>query len=146
MTGEDLGTVQLIASALRDAPHWPRSAYEIALDPLARPQRIALVAVDDRERVAGFAIASLVTGAEAELESIAVEEPDQRRGVARALFQQLADRLRQRGVAVVFLEVRESNEGAREFYRALGFLPAGRRPGYYADPAEDAMVLRLTLS
>jgi GNAT superfamily N-acetyltransferase len=42
-----------------------------------------------------------------------------------------------------FLEVRESNEAARKLYVSAGFIEIGRRPRYYANPREDAIVMRL---
>jgi len=39
--------------------------------------------------------------------------------------------------------VRASNGAAIGFYRAQGFAETGRRPRYYADPEEDAILLRL---
>jgi len=40
------------------------------------------------------------------------------------------------------LEVRASNDPARLLYEKLGFQQAGRRPGYYRNPREDALILR----
>jgi ribosomal-protein-alanine N-acetyltransferase len=142
MERDDLEAVMALAEGLVEAPHWPRKVYEAALDRKALRERMGLVAEDARGRLGGFAIASL-TGGEAELESIAVTLEWQRRGVARALFEELAGRLRGRGVGKIFLEVRESNSGAREFYRAVGFAEAGRRRAYYAEPPEDAVVMRM---
>ena len=144
MTEDDLGAAREIASNLKDAPHWPHTAYEVVMDPLARPERIAFVAEKDGD-VCGFAIAALVSDTEAELESIAVEEKRQRHGVARALFAELAGRLRGRGIEDVVLEVRESNAAAQAFYRAEGFSIVGRRPAYYSNPPEDALVMRMRL-
>ena len=45
----------------------------------------------------------------------------------------------------VLLEVRASNAAALAVYRALGFAATGRRPRYYADPPEDALLLQLRL-
>jgi ribosomal-protein-alanine N-acetyltransferase len=39
------------------------------------------------------------------------------------------------------LEVRASNEAAQALYRAYGFEVAGRRPRYYTDDGEDALVM-----
>jgi ribosomal protein S18 acetylase RimI-like enzyme len=41
------------------------------------------------------------------------------------------------------LEVRESNRAARAFYEKWAFLEGARRPGYYKDPKEDAILYRL---
>ena len=42
-----------------------------------------------------------------------------------------------------FLEVRGSNHGARMLYRRAGFEPIGERQNYYADPPDDAIVMRI---
>ena len=49
------------------------------------------------------------------------------------------------GVGEVLLEVRASNQRALDFYRSLGWEETGRRPRYYADPEEDAVLMGLKL-
>jgi ribosomal-protein-alanine N-acetyltransferase len=44
------------------------------------------------------------------------------------------------------LEVRASSAGAIALYTGLGFVEAGRRPGYYAEPKDDAVLMRLELA
>jgi ribosomal-protein-alanine N-acetyltransferase len=39
--------------------------------------------------------------------------------------------------------VRESNAAAQEMYQKFGFKVTGRRPGYYRDNNEDAMLMTL---
>jgi len=39
--------------------------------------------------------------------------------------------------------VRESNSAARRLYEALGFEVAGTRPGYYDNPTEAGIVMRI---
>ena len=65
--------------------------------------------------------------------------------MARQLFAALAGELRLAQAAEVDLEVRASNRPALSFYRSLGFEETGRRPRYYLDPAEDAILMRLQL-
>jgi ribosomal-protein-alanine N-acetyltransferase len=79
------------------------------------------------------------------LEIIAVDPRVQRRGLARKLFDELVYQLGQAGITEVVLEVRESNQPALELYRSLGFVETGRRPRYYIDPVEDAVLMRLEL-
>ncbi len=43
------------------------------------------------------------------------------------------------------LEVRESNVGAVQLYERCGFVIAGRRPGYYTNPPEDALLMHRRL-
>jgi [ribosomal protein S18]-alanine N-acetyltransferase len=39
--------------------------------------------------------------------------------------------------------VRAGNEAALELYRKFGFMVAGRRPKYYRDNGEDAILMTL---
>jgi ribosomal-protein-alanine N-acetyltransferase len=143
MTLADLDRVMEIAGSLKEAPHWPRSAYRTALEPEAAPPRIALIAEEAVSgAMAGFLVASLLPP-EAELELIAVDPAAQRRGLARRLFSVLAEELRAAQVAEVVLEVRASNLPALTFYRQLGFVESGRRKDYYQIPVEDALLMRL---
>ena len=137
----DLDRIVEIAAALDDAPKWPRRVYEALLHSSSL-KRVAFVAEDSGIAV-GFAVASLVPP-EAELETIAVSAGYQRQGVARRLFGALAEELGRSQVREVLLEVRESNP-AGAFYTSLGFVEEGRRPGYYADPVEDSILMRLRL-
>jgi ribosomal-protein-alanine N-acetyltransferase len=143
MVEADLDRVMEIAEGLKDAPHWAREAYWKAIDPEAGLKRIALVAAGKGD-LAGFAVASLLRPT-AELETIAVAPEWQRKGVARWLFTALIEVLSAAGVQDVHLEVRGSNDAALGLYRALGFRESGRRHRYYADPVEDAVLLRMRL-
>ncbi|MGO9775597.1 MAG: ribosomal protein S18-alanine N-acetyltransferase [Terracidiphilus sp.] len=145
MTPADLDRVMEIAGSLKEAPQWPRSAYLAALNPEAASRRIALVVEEPvTGRVAGFSVAGLLQP-EAELEVIAVDPTVQRRGLAKQLFFSLAAELRTAEVFGVMLEVRATNHPALELYRRLGFVETGRRPRYYHDPVEDAILMRLRL-
>jgi ribosomal-protein-alanine N-acetyltransferase len=145
MTPADLDRVIEIAASLKEAPHWPRSAYLAALYPDAAPRRIALVAEEPGSgAVTGFAVASLLPP-QAELETIAVASAAQRQGLAQQLFAALTVELGLAQIAEVLLEVRASNQPALGFYRSLGFVEAGRRPCYYHDPVEDAVLMSLRL-
>jgi ribosomal-protein-alanine N-acetyltransferase len=141
MAASDLDQVIEIAKRLEQAPHWPRAAYEAVFDP-TKPRRIARVAEKPDGGLAGFAIA-LVTSPSAELETIAAAEDFQRRGIARQLFEGIAAAARRLEVTDFVLEVRASNAAALGFYRALGFEENGGRRAYYADPTEDALLMRL---
>jgi ribosomal-protein-alanine N-acetyltransferase len=145
MTQADLDRVIEIERSLQQAPHWPQSAWISALDQHSNPQRIALVAEDPTSHtVGGFAVASLLPP-HAELEMIGVAPEFQRRGLAGLLFAALATKLKTRQVTEVSLEVRAANGRALALYRRLGFAETARRPRYYADPVEDAVLLSLRL-
>jgi len=65
-------------------------------------------------------------------------------GYGRMLLEDALARARSMGSAAMTLEVRVSNDAARQFYRSYGFAEAYRRRNYYQD-GEDAFVLILTL-
>lgn len=145
MVSGDVERVMEIAAQLKDAPHWPRSAYLSALDIQAQPRRLALVATDRlSDNPLAYAVANLVLPG-AELEAIGVVAAMHRHGIGRALLVYFMKRLKQEHVKEMWLEVRISNAPAIAFYRSAGFAEAGRRKSYYADPIEDATVMKLTM-
>jgi ribosomal-protein-alanine N-acetyltransferase len=54
----------------------------------------------------------------------------------------MLEELKLAGVSEVELEVRVSNGWALRVYGGAGFVEVGRRRGYYADPLEDAVLMR----
>jgi ribosomal-protein-alanine N-acetyltransferase len=145
MTADDLAQVLALAESLPEAPHWPQSAYLSAIDRNSKPLRVALVAGGPQSgSVLSFAVASLLPP-QAELETIAVAPASQRQGLGEFLFHALATELQAAGIREILLEVRSSNRPALAFYQLLGFSQTGIRPGYYADPIEDAVLMRLPL-
>lgn len=102
-----------------------------------------LVGVTDTA-VLGYVIARHAADA-GEILNLAVVPESRGRGVGQALVTCALTHLRVRGVAAVYLEVRESNAVARRLYQRLGFQEVGRRAGYYRRPREDAVVLRTAI-
>jgi len=95
---------------------------------------IVAVCGDD---LAGFAVARRLAEAEAELLNLAVHTAYRRRGIGRRLFVELTSG----HPGDLWLEVRESNAAARNFYRNLGWKEAGRRPDYYGNSGEPGIVM-----
>lgn len=144
MDAGDLARVMEIAATLKNAPHYARTTWLEMLAPQNRPERIALVAVGGDGALHGFAVA-IVLPPQAELESVAVADASQRRGIGRLLLRSLLDELRGAGVLDLWLEVRVSNAPAVALYQSLGFAESGRRIRYYIDPVEDALLMNLQL-
>ncbi len=90
--------------------------------------------------VVGFAAASRA-GELAELESVVVSESERRKGIGKALCQQVMDWSRKSGASELELEVRASSGGALALYRSLGFVEQARRREYYRNPTEDAVLM-----
>ena len=77
------------------------------------------------------------------LMNIAVDRAQRRRGIAWALLERMVE---QAGPDEQYtLEVRPSNAPAITLYERLGFRAAGRRPRYYRDNGEDALIMWRTL-
>ena len=124
------------------AAHWPESFYA-ALFADGAAARVSLVSEQESE-LRGFLIARII-GGECELENVVVAEASQRRGLGSSLIRALTNTASARGVASIFLEVRESSAAARALYEKCGFAVNGRRASYYADPKDDAVLYMLKL-
>ena len=99
-----------------------------------------LVAMDG-DRVAGYVGSQSVLG-ETDMMNIAVHPDFRRRGIAEELVVKLVEELKVRGNHSLMLEVRVSNDPARNLYEKLGFQQVGLRKNYYRNPKEDACILR----
>lgn len=82
---------------------------------------------------------------ETDLMNLAVAPEARGQGVARELMKELMRRLCEKGMQTLTLEVRASNAPAISLYTQLGFAQIGRRPKYYVNPKEDALILRKDL-
>lgn len=60
-----------------------------------------------------------------------------RQGIGETLMNRLEDECRKRDISHIFLEVRESNEGAIRLYEKLGYERLGVRAGAYSNPREN---------
>lgn len=119
--------------------HDPWSENSIAAE-LENSLSLWLVALDG-ETVVGYVGSQSVMGW-ADMMNIAVHPQCRRQGVAQELVERLAAALKENDVTCLTLEVRASNEPAKALYGKLGFQQVGRRPNYYRNPKEDALILR----
>ncbi len=78
---------------------------------------------------------------EAHISTIAVHPDRRRQGLGRLILDYALDQARTLGAHLVTLEVRESNQAAIHLYEQFGFEVRGRRPGYYRDTDEDALIM-----
>ncbi|MEO3707063.1 ribosomal protein S18-alanine N-acetyltransferase [Trichormus azollae] len=78
---------------------------------------------------------------EAHITILAVHPQYHRQGLGQALLYSLLKTASDRGLERATLEVRASNNGAISLYEKFGFKTAGRRPRYYKDNEEDALIL-----
>jgi ribosomal-protein-alanine N-acetyltransferase len=78
---------------------------------------------------------------ELHINSLAVDGPWRRQGLARRLLRAVFQDASAGGAHGATLEVRQSNVAARLLYEHLGFHVEGVRRDYYQEPREDALVL-----
>jgi ribosomal-protein-alanine N-acetyltransferase len=124
----DLAAVAAIQAASPEAPQWNVTDYL---------QYDLLVAVGGSE-VRGFIAFRMPVASEREILNLAVAPGSRRQGIARELWKSLL----QGFSGTVYLEVRETNQAARNLYNSLGFQEIGRRPLYYSSPLEAAIVMK----
>lgn len=120
---------------------WPASAFAAELE---HDWSVFLVAgghdpvrPDD---LAGYIVSWMVAG-ELHLLRTAVAPGVRRQGVGSRLLEHSLRRFARAGGGLVILEVRVSNNAAREFYQARRFVPIGLRERYYPNNHEDAIIM-----
>ena len=128
-TEQDLPAISEIQASTAEAAHWNPRDY------LTYECRVA-----ERDGlVLGFLVVRAVAERDWEILNLAVAPAVRRQGIGRQL---LSDAL-ERHAGECFLEVRESNEAARQFYKGFGFKPITERLRYYSNPPETAIVMKL---
>ena len=95
--------------------------------------------------VVGYLLVWIVAD-EMHIMNLAAHPAFRRLGIGRMLMVRAVAFARGGGMARLVLEVRESNAHARGLYDSLGFRPVGKRPGYYSDTGEDALIMVRELS
>ena len=114
-------------------------SYEALCDTYGQNNSVLFGAFDG-DRLIGYLIVYYVLD-EGEIARIAVREGSRREGAAGHMLLALESFCEEKGITKLLLEVRESNEAAIAFYTDHGFEEDGVRKGYYADPAEDAVLM-----
>lgn len=97
------------------------------------------------EALGGYVLAQ-GCGDEAEILVLGVDPALRRRGGATWMLRKALAGWASQGVRRVHLEVRAGNAPAQALYARVGFAPSGRRPRYYADNGEDALLWTCALS
>lgn len=135
----DSSHVEKIADLEKQCFSDPWSVKSIASE-LENPLSLWVVAVNGEELI-GYVGSQSVLGW-ADMMNLAVDPDYRRKGIAESLINELITHLKQNHVTCLTLEVRVSNAPAISLYNKLGFVAVGRRPNYYHNPKEDALILR----
>ncbi len=116
---------------------WHRESFE---DMLNNTCALFLVAEDDEGVICGYAGVLAVCG-EGEICNIAVRDDRRGQGIGEQIVRKMIKIGRSEyGISDFTLEVRVSNQVARNLYEKLGFVFEGNRPKFYENPTEDAAI------
>jgi ribosomal-protein-alanine N-acetyltransferase len=117
---------------------WPREqiVWELTNSDVTR----IFVVRDEGGVIVAFCLCWVIFD-ELHINTLAVSPDCRRRGVATLLMQHVLAAAGTEGARKATLEVRASNQAALALYERLGFRVTARRPGYYTNPQEDALIL-----
>jgi ribosomal-protein-alanine N-acetyltransferase len=138
---EDLEQVRAIDRMSFSIP-WPENAYRYEL--LDNPRSMQLVAETDSPDNPRQLVAVIVVWLiedEAHIATLSVHPDYRGQGISRELLAATLIEVIRRGMRSSTLEVRADNQVAQALYRRFRFAIYGRRPRYYRDNDEDALIM-----
>lgn len=137
----DLAQVHAIDRQSFSLP-WPESAYRYELlENKSSFLKVAEVGQPDGNRlVVGAAVVWMILD-EAHIATIAVHPQYRGQGIARQMMVEIMQEAIRLGARLATLEVREHNAAAQRLYQRFRFKIVGRRPRYYLDNQEDALIM-----
>lgn len=97
------------------------------------------------QHIIGYIVAREMAG-ELHINNVAIRSEYRKKGLGAWLLTRVIENARILGVSIAYLEVRAGNEIARALYEKSGFSVIARRPNYYTEPSEDALVMSLSLT
>jgi len=109
---------------------WSRSQWE---KELTDPKRLCIGIINsETQKLLGLCSSWLVID-ELYITCIAVHPTHQRKGLGRILILDLIKRSKPLIINQIYLEVKDTNEPAKAFYKSIGFKSVGNRPNFYKD-------------
>jgi ribosomal-protein-alanine N-acetyltransferase len=142
---EDVAQVHLIDQLSFSMP-WPENAfrYELTQNSYSLCRVAETPQPDGKLFVVAESVVWLIMD-EAHIATIAVHPDYRGRGISRLLLVSILRECIRKGARVSTLEVRANNQVAQALYRRFRFNVVGRRPHYYRDNNEDALIMTADL-
>jgi len=138
MEGRDIPEVLEIDRSSFTLP-WTERAYRYEVEE-NKAARCWVATLDDR--VVAILVLWIILD-EAHIATVATHPHYRRQGLGSRLLTRALVSAREEGIVKALLEVRARHTTAQKLYRDLGFLEVGRRPKYYHDNDEDALLMTL---
>jgi ribosomal-protein-alanine N-acetyltransferase len=120
---------------------WSASQYK---EEFSSPTRHFVVALDEEQKIVGYAGVFAAGGVEADILTVGVVPEHRGQGIAKALLARITDWARSEGSTAMMLEVKTDNLEAIGLYEALGYSKLNVRKDYFGSGL-DAQVMRLEL-
>ena len=137
MTTDDVDSVIKIQQESKLSP-WSFEDYE---NEIARDDSFSVIAKINQQTV-GFLVSRFIKKENfAELYNIGVGLSFRRKKIGNAMLKEFIDFCDSENLEKIFLEVRESNETAIEFYLKNNFAVIGKRKNFYSNPTENAILM-----
>jgi ribosomal-protein-alanine N-acetyltransferase len=138
----DIAAILALERECATAPQWGEGFWRGHFPGDAALRGVIVAEMD--EQVHGYVVVAQAVGI-AELQSVVVSADMRQQGLGLALCERAMQWARKCGAKSIELEVRGSNVAALGLYRRLGFVEQGKRPKYYRDPEEDAVLMAAQL-
>lgn len=135
MSDSDIEEVAAIEQSIFSMP-WSADSFR---DSLALEHTIYLTAEVDG-KIAGYC-GMYKLFHEGEIVNVAVKTEYRKHGVAQTMLNELIHLGEVAEIDTFLLEVRETNQPARNLYEKLGFTQMGIRKNFYEKPVENAVVM-----
>lgn len=139
MTKEDCVQVAAIEATSFSVP-WSLNAFTETVE----KENFRYFVAEEEGEIIGYCGFLFVLD-EAEIPNVCVKSSARKRGVGKQMMSVLMEEAKKLGMAVLYLEVRESNTPARALYKSLGFEENGIRKNFYEHPVEHAVLMSKTL-
>lgn len=135
MICDDVDAVAELDKKCFEVP-WSRQAFQ---DEIENKIAVYFVAEENSE-VVGYCGYWQVAG-EGDITNIAVLPKYRRKGIGGRLIERLIESACELELDCLTLEVRKSNDAAKNLYKKYGFEMIGERIRYYSDNNENAMIM-----
>ena len=137
MTCADISQAVAIEQACFSQP-WSEKNFQ---DSLAREDTLFLVCEEPNSMVITGCIGMYLSFDEASITNVAVSPEYRQKGYGEALVAIAKQKVKEKQIEKIFLEVRVSNTPAIKLYQKMQFETLGVRKNFYDHPKEDAYIM-----
>lgn len=139
MNASDIEQIVEIEKICFPSP-WSAYAFECELNDNQFANYVVVTLAEDEGKILGYGGVWAIID-EGHITNIAVLPEYRGRKLGEIIMFNLIQMVIAKNVERITLEVRASNEAAKNLYKKFGFKTEGIRRGYYKEPREDALIM-----